>query len=124
MNLRQTEAWQRHQLATTERMQADIGRFTRPVMITMCVSSLAYLMSWGPLMSLGNADNMPWLPLLIAGLSACIMAVTTPAFTLAVAIESYFRRRLHRENFTAKQGVIVRLKTFTGRTSDGRSAQL
>lgn len=124
MNLRQTDTWQRHQLATTERMQADIGRFTRPVMITMCVSSLAYLTTWGPLISLGDADNMPWLPLLIAGLSACVMAVTTPAFTLAIAIESYFRRRLRRENFTAKQGVIVHLETFTRRDSDGRSTHL
>lgn len=124
MNLRQTEAWQRNHLATAELMQSDIRRFTRPVMITIRVSSLVYLMSWGQLMDLGDADNMLWLPLLIAGLSACIMAVTTPALTLTVAIESYFRRRLRRENFTADQGVIVCLKTFTGRTSDGRSAHL
>lgn len=105
-------------------MQVDICRPTRPVMITMCVSSLASLMSWGQLMDLGNADNMPWLSLLIAGLSACIMAVSTPALTLAIAFESYFRRRLLRGNCTANQGVIVRLKTFIRMTSDGRSAHL
>lgn len=94
MNVMQSEAWQRHQLATTERMQADIGRYTRPIISTMGFSSLAYLLTWGPLVAFWGAGNMPWLPLMTAALSACIMTLITPAFALAVAVESYFIRRL------------------------------
>lgn len=94
MDLRQPEAWRRHQLATTERMQADIGRYTRPVMSTMGTSSLVYLMTWGPLIAFWGEGNMPWLAVLAAVLSACIITLTAPAFALAVGIESYFCRRL------------------------------
>ena len=94
MDLRQPEAWQRHQLATTERMQADIGRYTRPVMNIMAIFSLVYLMTWGPLCAFWSDGNMPWLPLLAAVLSACVIALTAPAFALAVGIESYFCRRI------------------------------
>lgn len=94
MDLRQPETWQRHQLATTERMQADISRFTRPVMSVMGISSLVYLMTWGPLVAYWGVGNMPWLPLLASASSACIITVTAPAFALAVGVESYFIRRL------------------------------
>jgi len=94
MDLRQPETWQRHQLATTERMQADISRFTRPVMSIMGISSLVYLMTWGPLVAYWGVGNMPWLPLLASASSACIITLTTPAFALAVGVESYFKRRL------------------------------
>lgn len=50
---REPETWQRHQLATTERMQAVISRFTRPVMGIMDISSLVYLMTWGRLLPTG-----------------------------------------------------------------------
>lgn len=98
MDLRQPETWQRHQLAAIERMQADIGRYTRPVMTIMGISSLVYLMTWGPLIAFWGGSNLPWLPLLTAALSACIMTLTAPAFALAVGIESYFCRRLQKLN--------------------------
>ncbi|WP_297542939.1 hypothetical protein [Roseovarius sp.] len=94
MDLRQPETWQRHQLATTERMQADISRYTRPVISAMGISSLSYLMTWGPLVAFWGVNNMPWLPLLATALSACIVTLTAPAFALAVGIEGYFMRRL------------------------------
>ena len=95
MDLRQPEAWKRHQLATTERMQADIGRYTRPVISIMATSSLVYLMTWGPLCAFWEVDNMPWIPLLAAAFSGFVVAMTFPAFALAVGIESYFCSRLH-----------------------------
>jgi len=94
MDLRQPETWQRHQLATTERMQADIGRFTRPIMSVTSTFSLVYLLTWGPLFMFWDIDNMPWLPVLTVALSGFVVAMTFPAFALAVGIESYFWRRL------------------------------
>lgn len=94
MDLRQPETWQRHQLAAIERMQADIGRYTRPVISIMGMSSMAYLMTWWPLVTFWEAGDMPWLPLAAVALSAVILTLTTPAFALAVGIETYFRRRL------------------------------
>lgn len=95
MDLKQPEAWQRHQMAATERMQADIGRFTRPVMNIMATCSLVYLMTWGPLCAFWEVGNMPWAPLVTATSSGLIVAMTFPAFALAVGIESYFCRRLN-----------------------------
>lgn len=94
MDLRQPKTWQRHQLATTERMRADIGRYTRPVMSVTATSSMIYLMTWGPLWAFWEVGSMPWLPLLAAAFSGVIVAMTFPAFALAVGIESYFCRRL------------------------------
>lgn len=94
MDLRQPEAWQRHQLAATERMQADLGRFTRPVMSIMATCSLVYLMTWGPLCAFWGAGNMPWIPLLAAAFSGIAVAMIFPAFALAVGIESYFCNRV------------------------------
>lgn len=94
MDLRQPETWRRHQLASTERMQADIGRSTRPVMGVTCSFSLVYLLTWGPLCMFWDIGNLPWLPALTAALSGLVAATTFPAFALAVGIESYFSRRL------------------------------
>ena len=103
MDLRQPETWRRHQLATIERMQSDVGRFTRPVMRIMGISSLAYLLTWGPLVMFWGADDMPWLPLLMATLFACIVTLTAPAFIVAVGIENDFRRRLGHHHITSKK---------------------
>lgn len=106
MEIKQSQTWQRHQLAATERMQAEVGRYTRPVMSLMSIGSLVYLMTWGPVWILG-AENTTWLPLLVAALSACAMAIAAPAFALAVGIEGYFKRRLRQlnaENRTAPLG--------------------
>ena len=100
MDLSQPETWRRHQLATIERMQSDVGRFTRPVMRIMGISSLAYLLTWGPLVMFWGADDMPWLPLLMATLFACIVTLIAPAFTLAVGIENYLKRRLRHHQIT------------------------
>lgn len=105
MNLRQSEAWQRHQLATTERMQADIGRLTRPVMSVTAICSLTYLMTWGPLCVFWEAGDMPWLPLLAAAFSGLILAMAFPAFALAIGIESYFGRRLRSLQACGFQGL-------------------
>ncbi|CRL12481.1 hypothetical protein NIT7321_03358 [Phaeobacter italicus] len=94
MDMRQPEAWQRHQLALTERMQIDVGRYTRPVMSIMATCSLVYLMTWGPLCAFWEVGHMPWLPLLVAAFSGLIVAMAFPAFALAVGIERYFCRRL------------------------------
>ena len=75
-------------------MQADIGRYTRPVMTITGTSSLMYLMTWVPLIAFWGAGNMPWLPLVAAAVSGIVVAMAFPAFALAVGVESYFRRRL------------------------------
>lgn len=94
MDLRQPDSWRRHQLAATERMQCDIGRFTRPVIDVMCVFSLTYFMAWGALCVLWNGDGMPWAPLLTATVAGFVVVAALSAFMLAVGIESYFSRRL------------------------------
>lgn len=92
MELKQTEAWQRHQMATTERMQADVGRYTRPVMRGMGVCSLAYLASWGLVWASGADAGAQVVA--VAGLSGLAVVLGGPAFALAVGVERYFRRRL------------------------------
>lgn len=101
MDLRQSETWQRHQLATTERMQADISRYTRPIISAMGISSLSYILTWGPLITFWDASGVPLLLLLAVALSACIVTLTAPAFALAVGIESYFTRRLRVQKSVA-----------------------
>lgn len=96
MDLRQPETWQRHQLAAIERMQADIGRYTRPVMSIMGISSMAYLMTWWPLVTFWKAGDMPWPPLIAVVFCACVITLTAPAFALAIGVESYFCRRLRK----------------------------
>ncbi|SPH20354.1 hypothetical protein ASD8599_01090 [Ascidiaceihabitans donghaensis] len=96
MNLRQPEAWQRHQLAATERMQADIARYTRPVMNITCTCSLFYLMTWGPLCAFWVAGEMPWLPMIGVAISGIVIALSFPAFALALGIEQYFCHRLRK----------------------------
>ena len=92
MELKQTQAWQRHQMATMERMQADVGRYTRPVMRVMGVCSLAYLTSWGLVWTLGTDGGTAVVA--VAGLSGVVVVLGAPAFALAVGVEGYFRRRL------------------------------
>lgn len=92
MELKQTEAWQRHQMATMERMQADVGRYTRPVMRVMGVCSLAYLVSWGMVWAVGADGGAPVVA--VTGLSGLVVVLGTPAFALAVGVEGHFRRRL------------------------------
>lgn len=96
MDLRQPEAWQRHQLVAIERMQADISRYTRPVISIMGISSMAYLITWWPLVTFWEAGDMPWLPLITVVFCACIITLTAPAFALAIGVESYFCRRLRK----------------------------
>lgn len=92
MELKQTEAWQRHQMATTERMQAEVGRYTQPVMRAMGVCSLAYLASWGLMWVFGAEGRAPVVA--VAGLSGVVVVLGAPAFALAVGVEGYFRRRM------------------------------
>ncbi|WP_299984893.1 hypothetical protein [uncultured Ruegeria sp.] len=103
MKMSQPETWQRHQLASAERMQADIARFTRPVMNITTVFSLIYLVTWGPLFALGTVDSMPLISLLTAALSGCVIALSMPAFALAIGIESYFARRLRALQIASPQ---------------------
>lgn len=95
MKMSQPETWQRHQLAAAERIQADVARFTRPVMNITTIFSLVYLMTWGPLFAFGTVGSMPLVPLLTAAVSGCVIALSMPAFALAIGIETYFRHRLH-----------------------------
>ena len=94
MDLRQPETWQRHQLATIERMQADIGRYTRRVMNFTSTSSIVYLTTWGPLCAFWDVGEFHLLPLSAAALSGLVVTLGFPAFALAAGIEAYFRSRL------------------------------
>ena len=73
MEIEKNDAWQRHQLATVERMQRDLACLTHPVIRAVGLCGVAYLASWAVVMVLGAA-----------------------AFVLAVGVEQYFRGRLER----------------------------
>ena len=46
MEIKQSQTWKRHQLAATERMQAEVGRYTRPVMSLMSIGSLVLFVTF------------------------------------------------------------------------------
>lgn len=95
MDLRQSESWRRHQLATVERMQADVALYTHPVMRVVGLSGVAYLIAWSAMMVWKGA-HLPLAMEMIAGMTAAVVLFSVPAFALATGIECYFRRRLAR----------------------------
>lgn len=119
MELKQTEAWHRHQMATTERVQADVGRFTRPVMRAMGVCSVAYLASWGLVWVCGAEARAPVVA--VAGLSGLVVAMGAPAFALAVGVEGYFRQRLRAMQYGRKRAESCLMVARRGACSEPRS---
>jgi len=93
MEIEKSDAWQRHQLATVERMQRDLARLTHPVIRAVGLSGVAYLASWAAVMVLGAAAGAM---VVVAAMSAAVLVLGTPAIALAVAVERYFRGRLAR----------------------------
>jgi len=96
MDLRQSETWRRHQLAAVERMQADVARYTHPVMRAVSLSGVTYLAAWAAILTLWQDGGTPATVALAAGLSAAVVLLGSPAFALAAGLEWYFRRRLKR----------------------------
>jgi len=93
MEIEKSDAWQRHQLATVERMQRDLARLTHPVIRVVGLCGLAYLASWAVVMVLGaDAGAM----VVVAAMSAAVLVLGAPAFALAVAVDRYFRGRLEK----------------------------
>ena len=91
MEIEKIDAWQRHQLATVERMQRDLSRLTHPVIRSVGLCGVAYLASSAVVMVLGaDAGAM----VVVAAMSAAVLVLGTPAFALAVRVERHFRRRL------------------------------
>jgi hypothetical protein len=91
MEIEKSVAWQRHQLATVERMQRDLARLTHPVIRAVGLCGVAYLASWAVVMVLGaDAGAM----VVVAAVSAAALVLCAPAFVLAVGLERYLRGRL------------------------------
>ncbi|WP_226783288.1 hypothetical protein [Oceaniglobus trochenteri] len=92
MEIEKSDVWQRHQLATVERMQRDLACLTHPVIRAVGLCGVAFLASWAVVMVLGaNAELGPMTT--VVALSAAVVVLGTPAFALAVAIERYMQRR-------------------------------
>ncbi len=88
MKIEKSYAWQRHQLATVERMQRDLARYTHPVIRAVGLCGVAYLASWAVVMVLGAGAGAM---VVVAAVSAAVVVLVAPAFVLAVAVERYFR---------------------------------
>jgi len=91
MEIEKSDAWKRHQLATVERMQRDLARWTHPVIRAVGLCGVAYLASWAVVMALGAAAGAM---VVVAAVSAAVLVLGAPAFALAVGVERYFRGRL------------------------------
>lgn len=91
MEIEKNDAWQRHQLATVERLQRDLARYTHPVIRAVGLCGVAYLASWAVVMVLGAAAGAM---VVVAALSAAVLVFGAPAFTLAALVERYLRGRL------------------------------
>ena len=92
MEIYKSDAWQRHQLATVERIQRDLSRYTHPVIRMVGLCGVAYLASWAVVMVLGETDAGAMA--VVAALSAAFLVLGAPALTLAVGVERYMRMRL------------------------------
>lgn len=93
MEIEKSDAWQRHQMATVERMQRDLARYTHPVIRAVGLCGVAYLASWAVVMVLGAAAGAM---VVVAAVSAAALVLVAPAFVLAVGVERYFRGRVSR----------------------------
>lgn len=90
MELKKSDAWQRHQLAAAERMQRDLARYTHPVIRAVGLCGVAYLASWVALMLTGTGGgSMP--AAMVAAVSATGVVLGAPAFALAVGVERHLR---------------------------------
>lgn len=94
MDFTHTKTWQCHQLASTEKMQREITRFTRPVLIAAAAVSLAYLAIWALVYNFWDAGILPGLLPLAAAVTGFAVVILFPAFALALGIEQYFEKRL------------------------------
>lgn len=91
MEIGKSDAWQRHQLATVERMQRDLARYSHPVIRAVGLCGVAYLASWAVVMVLGAAAEAM---VIVAAVFAGALVLVAPGFALAVAVERYVRGRL------------------------------
>lgn len=90
MEVEKSDAWERHQLATVERMQRELARYTHPVIRVVGLCGVAYLASWAAVLGLGaDAGAM----VVVAMLSAAVTVVGAPAFALAIGVERNLRGR-------------------------------
>lgn len=90
MEIEKSDAWLRHQLATVERMQRDLARWTHPVIRAVGLCGVAYLASWAVVMVLGAAAGAM---VVVAAVSAAMLVLGAPAFALAVGVERCLRGR-------------------------------
>jgi len=92
MEIEKSDAWQRHQLATVERMQRDLARLTHPVIRVVGLCGVAYMASWAVLVFKGDAGAM----VVVTAVAAAVLVLVAPAFALAVGVERYLRGRVTR----------------------------
>ncbi|TDQ56374.1 hypothetical protein [Phaeovulum veldkampii] len=93
MGFEKSVAWQRHQLATMERMHRDLARYTHPVIRVVGLCGAVYLASWALVMVLGAGA---WAMVVVAAVSAAALVLGAPAFVLAIGVERYARGRLEK----------------------------
>jgi len=91
MEIEKSDAWQRHQMATVERMQRDLARWTHPVIRAVGLCGVAYLASWAVVMALGAAAGAM---VVVAAVSAAVQLLGAAGFALAGGVERYLRGRL------------------------------
>lgn len=88
--------WQRQKLVLIERIHNDLARYTAPIFHIVLFAAVIYLPCFA-LVMVGGAVPAGALAALLA-LSTIALIIASPAFALAVSIETYFQRRLRQMN--------------------------
>lgn len=88
--------WQRQKRVVIERIHNDLARYTDPIFHIVLFAAVIYLPCFA-LVMVGGAVPAGALAALLA-LSTIALIIASPAFALAVSIETYFQRRLRQVN--------------------------
>lgn len=88
--------WQRQKRVVIERIHNELARYTDPIFHIVLFAAVIYLPCFA-LVMVGGAVPAGALAALLA-LSTIALIIASPAFALAVSIETYFQRRLRQMN--------------------------
>ncbi|MCZ4352949.1 hypothetical protein O4H61_10530 [Roseovarius aestuarii] len=86
--------WQRQKMVVIERLHSDLARFTDPIFHLVLFAAIIYLPCFA-LVMVGGAVPVGALAALLA-ISTVALVIASPAYALAVGIETYFQRRLRQ----------------------------
>ena len=93
MHITDLPHWQRQKMAVIERLHSDLARFTDPVFHLVLFAAVIYLPCFA--LVIGGAVPIGALAALLA-ISTVALVIASPAYALAVGIETYFQRRLRQ----------------------------